>query len=80
MIKLLNFEIRINQMMKEIEMHSIKVSDYLYDMETNLTKMEAIGLLVEIPSILEDLDELLKIYVESVEEEYAKLYKWYHDD
>lgn len=74
-IKLLNFEIRINQMMKEIEMHSIKVSDYLYDMETNLTKMEAIGLLVEIPSILEDLDELLKIYVESVEEEYAKLYK-----
>lgn len=75
MIKLLNFEIRINQMMKEIEMHSIKVSDYLYDMETNLTKMEAIGLLVEIPSILEDLDELLKIYVESVEEEYAKLYK-----
>ena len=74
MIKLLNFEIRINQMMKEIEMHSIKVSDYLYDMETNLTKMEAIGLLVEIPSILEDLDELLKIYVESVEEEYAKLY------
>lgn len=54
MIKLLNFEIRINQM---------------------LTKMEAIGLLVEIPSILEDLDELLKIYVESVEEEYAKLYK-----
>ena len=34
MIKLLNFEIRINQMMKEIEMHSIKVSDYLYDMKT----------------------------------------------
>lgn len=73
MMKLLNLEIRINQIMKEIETNSIEVTDYLENMDSKIEKEEAIELLTEIPDILKSLEELLQIYVESVEEEYAKL-------
>lgn len=73
MMKLLNLEIKIEQIMKEIEINSIEVTDYLENMDSKIEKEEAIELLTEIPDILKSLEELLQIYVESVEEEYAKL-------
>lgn len=73
MMKLLNLEIKIDQIMKEIEINSIEVTDYLENMDSKIEKEEAIELLTEIPDILKSLEELLQIYVESVEEEYAKL-------
>ncbi len=75
MIKLLNLEIKINQKMNEIKRNCLEATKYFDWYETELEKDDVIYLLNEIPDILESLDELLTIYVESVEKEYAELYK-----
>ena len=68
----MNLELKIDYFLRKINNYIEKAAEYLYEEKSDLTSQEIIVLLQEVPTIISRLDQLLDVYVCTLEEEYLK--------
>ena len=68
----MNLELKIDHFLRKINNYIEKAAEYLYEEKSDLTSQEIIVLLQEVPTIISRLDQLLDVYVCTLEEEYLK--------
>lgn len=71
-MKLMNLELKIDHFLRKINNYIKMAVEYLYEEKSDLMRQEIVALLQEVLTIISRLDQLLDVYVCTLEEEYLK--------